>query len=256
MDLVGMLKGAVTPDLIGAASKAIGASHDQTKGAIEASLPALLGGLASQAGNAGSFGKIFDLIKSGDLGGMANKIAGGGAGLDGVLGQGSGILKMLFGDKLDTLLKGLGGVSGLASGGLRKLLAMLAPLMLGKIGEAVKTQGLSASRLASLLDSQKGAIQAALPQALKAPGGGLGDLFGGAPKALPRAANTAASAVDDTGSSMLVPGLLIGALILGALWWFTRGNNAPDAAGVRAAAENKLKAGGQATEKAIRDATD
>ncbi|MCP3101251.1 OmpA family protein [Myxococcus sp. K15C18031901] len=89
--------------------------------------------------------------------------------------RGHGMLGGLFGDKLSTITSTLTRTGGLSnSGSASKLLAMVAPIMMGVIGKQVRDNRMSAGGLSQLLGSQRSSIASMLPA-------GLGNLLGAKP---------------------------------------------------------------------------
>ena len=89
--------------------------------------------------------------------------------------RGQGMLGGLFGDKLGTITSALTRTGGLSnSGSASKLLAMVAPVMMGVIGKHVRDNRLGAGGLSQMLGGQRSAISAALPA-------GLGGILGARP---------------------------------------------------------------------------
>jgi hypothetical protein len=97
----------------------------------------------------------------------------GSAGASSVTDRGSNILTSLLGDRDQTALaNSVGKYSGLGSAAGDSVLGMLAPLVMGAIGQQQGSRGLDASSITNLLTSQKDNIAAAIPS-------GFGRLLGG-----------------------------------------------------------------------------
>lgn len=135
-----------------------GASPEDVRAAAAQALPTLLAGLAAQTGDEASTKKLVGALEQHD-----NGLADGDIHLDAVdVADGNKIVGKLFGDKTDDVALGLSGAvpaAGVDQGLVKKLLPMLAPIVL--------------SFVMSQLTKQKGGGQA------QASGGGLGDLLGG-----------------------------------------------------------------------------
>src|SRR5262249_21111296 len=121
--------------------------------------------------------------------------------------KGSQILSSLLGSRDQTALAGaVGKYAGV--GTKREWIGMLAPIVMGTIGQQQGTRSLDAGGIASLLSSQKDNIAAALPAGFANLLGGTGllDSLGGAARTATAAADqaarvtaSAARAVGDTG---------------------------------------------------------
>lgn len=96
-----------------------------------------------------------------------------------IIDKGKGMLSSLLGGKLGSLTDIIGKIPGLSGDKAGGLMGLLAPVLTEMLGKQVKTGGLNASGLTSLLDDQKGHIAEYL-------GGdftnklGLGSFFSGA----------------------------------------------------------------------------
>jgi len=143
----------------------LGTDDDTASRAVQAALPALVGALARNAQSAegatslaGALDRDHDGQVLDDLPGL---LSGGGN---------AGILKHVFGGRQGAIESGLGAASGLNGAQAGQLLALLAPIVLGALGRAKRTQGLDSGGLASMLGKEKASLPA--PQA-----GGLGALL-------------------------------------------------------------------------------
>ncbi len=141
LDLVQQQLGAGGTEQI---ASQIGADPATTQNAIQAAVPMILGGMASNARQPEGASAIANMVgQSGGLGGIANMLGGaGGGGIGGMLGGlfggggGGGIggmLGSLLGQHQDTVQSGVQQASGLDSGQTTKLLAILAPMALAAI---------------------------------------------------------------------------------------------------------------------------
>src|SRR4029453_7612025 len=73
---------------------------------------------------------------------------------------------LLGGGTLDTMAQTIGKFAGIGEGTSKSMLGMLGPVVLGTLGQQQRSMGLDASGLASLLNSQKDQIAAAIPSGL------------------------------------------------------------------------------------------
>lgn len=147
-------------------SRAIGADEGATTKALSGALPMLLGGLAgnAQGQGAASLASALDRDHDGsildDIGGF---LQGGGRGVNG-----AGILGHVFGSKKPTVEQSIGASSGLSGAQVSRLLAMVAPLVMGFLGKQKRSQGLDAGALASMLGGARDEMKRAQPQAMGA----------------------------------------------------------------------------------------
>ena len=199
----------VNADTIGQIANQIGATPGQTKTAVSAAMPMLLGALARNSatpqGAAGILGALErdhdgSLLDSlggllggaasggggglGDIGGILGGLLGGGGASagsgGGMMDMGGAILGHVFGGKQGNVAASLGKSTGLQSGQILQLLAMLAPIVMAALGKQNKQSGgLDQGGLADILGGafQKSAAQAPASVTQGAGAGGMGDLL-------------------------------------------------------------------------------
>jgi hypothetical protein len=209
VNLVSLIMQFLTPDMIGRIASALGLDRNNTQTAIGAAIPGLLAGLSGVAAQPGGAQKLVDTVRqqTGALGSFANMI--GASGQSSLIEKGSQILSSLLGNRDQTALAGaVSKYAGLGQNASGSLLGMLAPVVMGTIGQQQGTRSLDAGGIASLLSSQKDNIAAALPAGFANLLGGTGllDSLGGAARTATAAAGqtarvttSAARAIGDTG---------------------------------------------------------
>jgi len=233
MNLVELiLKQLLSGDVLGNLAGALGASTEDTKKAVSASIPAMLGGIGSLASKPEGANKLWNSLKQvdenigTDWGGMLTGEKG-----NELAKSGTSMLESVFGKGLlSALINGLGGFLGGKSALITKLLPMLAPMLMGTIARQVKSGGLDLAGLTKMLTGQKGNIAAAMPQGLlNSLSGvqGLGDLAGfakGAAATAGSASRAAASAATEAVSPLkwLLPLLALAAIAFAGYWFFIR----------------------------------
>jgi hypothetical protein len=209
INLVSLVMQFLTPDMIGRIASALGLDRNNTQTAIGAAVPGLLAGLSGVAAQPGGAQKLVDVVRqqTGALGSLAKMI--GDSSQSSLIEKGSQILSLLLGGRDQTALAGaVGKYAGLGQGTSGSLLGMLAPIVMGTIGQQQGTRSLDAGAITSLLSSQKDNIAAALPAGFANLLGGTGllDSLGGAARTATAAAGqtarvttSAARAIGDTG---------------------------------------------------------
>jgi hypothetical protein len=131
--------GALPADQI---SQQVGASPDEVRTAAAAVLPALLGGLQANAGDPSGAGSILEALGQHD-----DDLLTGGADLSAIDEQdGTAIASHIFGDQQDEVVNRLGGLPAVGGSGLggdlvRKLLPILAPMVLSWLATKVLRGG-------------------------------------------------------------------------------------------------------------------
>lgn len=168
MNLLETLKGYVTPDLIGRAAALLGESEPGVSKAVGGILPTVLGGLLGKAASTGGANELMGLFAAGAHNGdILDNVPDL---LDGATATapetGGALLGSLLGDKTGGIANLLSSFSGIKNSSVLSLLGIAAPLVMGVVGRQVRTQGLDATGLQSLLMSQKDGIAGALPAGL------------------------------------------------------------------------------------------
>jgi hypothetical protein len=173
MDLMQILQGQLSDDVLGQLSEQIGADKEQTASAANGIFATLLGGLANNASSEGgltSLGAALDRDHDGsildDLMGMVGGMMQG-QGQSGAL-NGAGILGHILGGQQETAASQISQSSGLNMGQVMKLMPILAPIVMGVLGRAKNQGGLDLGSLAGVLTGS----------AQNAQSGGFGDLIG------------------------------------------------------------------------------
>jgi len=101
--------------------------------------------------------------------------------------NGAGILRHVLGDQEGAIEQGLAGGAGLDAGSVGQILQIVAPIVMGALGQATQQRALDAGGLASVLGSEQQAAQEAAPDLMARVGtllsagdqGGGGSLLGG-----------------------------------------------------------------------------
>ena len=153
MSVLDIVQQNLGPTEIQQLSQQIGADPGQTQTAIQAAVPMLLGGMASSAQQPGGAQNVAGAMQDhagllgglGGLGGALGGALGGGGGGGGALGGlgailagaaaggGGGLLGKVLGHQEPAVENGVQQASGLDSGQTRKLLMLLAPIVLAAL---------------------------------------------------------------------------------------------------------------------------
>jgi hypothetical protein len=207
-ELLDLLEDRLDPSTLNAMSRRIGADEQQTEQAVAMLLPALIGGLARNTRDPGEGRVSLDRALARDHdGGLLDALGGmfGGASaaprdpyggarersgglleaLGGLLGGGpgvgsarttdaDGILGHILGGRRSDLERGVGRATGLGSGSVTQLLAMLAPMVMGALGRSKRERHLDADGVADILARERRSIEERTPEMGE---GGLMDLL-------------------------------------------------------------------------------
>jgi Bacterial protein of unknown function (DUF937) len=248
-NLVSVVMQFLTPDMIAKIAAALGLDRSLVQKAIGGAIPALLASLADVASTPNGARQLTNTLnqQSGSLENLKDLI--GGSGQNSLAETGSNMLSGLFGGgTLDTMAQTIGKFAGIGEGASKSMLGTLGPLVLGALSHQQRSAGLDASGLASLLNSQKDQIAAAIPSGLadqlSAAGlidGATGSVRSGAAAAsaaagriaeasartVSRPAQAASEAARTTAASRW-PYWLLAAVALGGLAWYALGHPADD----------------------------
>ena len=168
MNLVDLVKGQLTPEVIGSLGSLIGTNEAQTKTATAAAVPAMLSGLAKLAGTANGAGQLASALGGLDLGSLGN-LAGmlGGSNASRMADKGGSLLGSLFGNSATSMIvETLASFLGIKSGVARSLMSYMAPVVLGQIASQFKGKSIDAQGLQSLFADQARNISSAMPAGL------------------------------------------------------------------------------------------
>jgi len=202
INLVSLVTQFLTPEMIGRIASALGFDRTITQKAIIAAIPAILAAFSKVATQPSGAQRLADVAKqqSSALDSFANVLGKGGQ--SSFIDQGSQLLSSLLGGRdQNALAQAVGKFAGLGQDGAGSLLGMLAPVVMGTIGQQRQEgRSLDASGITSLLASQKDNIAASLPAGFSnlLSGTGLLDALGGAARSATAAGNEAARAAGST----------------------------------------------------------
>lgn len=176
MDLMQILQGQLSDDVLGQLSEQIGADKQQTAVAANDIFATLVGGLANNATNESglsSLASALDRDHDGsvldDIMGMVGGMMQGGSDTSANSAlNGAGILGHILGDRQEVAAQQISQNSGLNISQIMKLMPILAPIVMGVLGRAKSSGGLDLGGLANIL----------MGSAQNAQSGGFGDLIG------------------------------------------------------------------------------
>ena len=156
--LLGLLQGQ---DL-GQLAEQVGGNEGQVKSGVMAALPAMLTALSKNTGPEKGAEELNNALEKKHDGSILDNLSGYLSNPD--LKDGAGILNHLFGSQTSNVANAVSQSSGLDSNGSMKMLQMLAPVLMGMLGQQKKQNNLDAegignltSMLASNFGSEAGA---------------------------------------------------------------------------------------------------
>jgi hypothetical protein len=243
INLVSLVSQFLTPQVVGSLARAIGVNEVVAQKLVAAAVPTILASLATAAAAPGGAQRVSDAISNSDpdvLTKVGEAAAGGNARF---LNEGATLLNgLLGGGGLSSLVGALSQYSGAPHPATQTLLGAVTHAAVGTIGQQDPSTWSDPSAILSLLNSQKGAISAALPpevsRALGASGllAGLGATAAAATQTATSTVSSAATAASSTASSAVRSAqaatprsssgfpmwaiILIVIIVLLAIWWF------------------------------------
>ena len=148
---------------LGQLSQMLGTTDDETRTALGAALPTLLGALAGNAAQPGGADALLGALQRDHDGGVLDDL--GSFFQKPNTTDGDGILKHVLGDRRSTVEQGLGRGSGIDPKKMSMMLSMLAPLVMGYLGRQRRERSLDSRGLGDLLNVERNSIEQRAPGA-------------------------------------------------------------------------------------------
>jgi outer membrane protein OmpA-like peptidoglycan-associated protein len=217
VNLVELVKGYLTPDILQKAGSFVGESEPATQKAMNGIVPTVIAALANQASTTSGAEKLSQVLDAGKYDGSAlnnlGSLFSGGETTQKAITQGKDILSLLLGNKTEGLIDQIARFAGIRTGSASSLMALAVPLIMNVLGRQRSTIGQSPSALAALLGEQKSFLSGLLPT-------GIASFLGwtGYESARQRETTAYVEPKRET-SSWLVPLLVLGGIVLVALAW-------------------------------------
>ncbi len=167
MSLVEMLMSQLGGGNLSSLSKEIGSDEGKTGSAVAAALPMLISALAQNASKPEGAASLHKALEKDHDGSALDQLTGLFSKAS-TKDEGDGILKHVLGNSRPQVEKGLSSSTGLDSGSSAKLLAMLAPMVLGAIGKAQRQSNMDSNQLAGYLGGEREEVRKVAPRSLGA----------------------------------------------------------------------------------------
>ena len=142
--LLGLLQGQD----IGNLASQVGGNEGEAKKGVMAALPAMLAALGKNAGTEKGAEELNNALEKKHDGSILDNLSGYLSNPD--LKDGAGILNHLFGNQTSNVANAVSQSSGLDTNGSMKMLQMLAPILMGILGQQKKQNNLDAKGLGNL----------------------------------------------------------------------------------------------------------
>ena len=158
----------LTPDMIARIARTLGIDPDVAQHVVSAAVPAILASFAGLAAKPAGAQQLFETVQQQhpDILSQITSVIGG-PDQKAIADTGSGLLSTLLGGSgLNGLVSAISTFAGINQNASRTVLGLIAPMVLGALGQQQRSGGLDANGLANLLSSQKDQITAAMPSGL------------------------------------------------------------------------------------------
>lgn len=177
-NLLSSIQQSITPEFIQKGSKFLGQNPDQMQSGLKAVIPTFLMGVIHRGSKPEGAQSLMNLIRSNhyDSGAPSNPAdhLQNDESSERLLHKGSDAVSGVFGDQAPSVIHQLSSSTGMGTSVLSKMMAMVAPMVMGVLGSKAKQQGYDASAFSGFLGEQKNAVSGFLPAGLS----GLSGLFG------------------------------------------------------------------------------
>jgi hypothetical protein len=167
-NLVSSVMQFLTPDVVAKIAQTLGIAPDVAQKLVSAGVPAILADFAGLAKDPTGATQLSGTLSQQNPGMLSQIIdALGGPDQMAIANIGSGLLSALLGgSNLNALASAVSDVSGVNQNVGKTVLGLLAPIVVGALGQQQRSAGLDARGIANLLTSQKNQITAAMPSGL------------------------------------------------------------------------------------------
>ena len=171
MNLFGELKELLVGEVANKAATIIGEKEDKVKTAIEGLIPTVVGGLMKRATNETGATTLMNMVKKGKHDGtiieQLDSLLKNKESFASFTEKGNNVVSMLLPDKKSSIATMISQFAGVRNSSATSLLAMVAPLVMDKLGKLVHTQGLDKIGLANTLLEQKSYLLDETPEDLQ-----------------------------------------------------------------------------------------
>ncbi len=164
-DLLGSLMSQLGGGGVDQIARSVGVSGGDVTNVLAGALPAMMAGLNRNAASSGGANALLGALDRDHDGSVLDDVMGflGGGGN---ISEGAGILGHIFGGREANIEQAVSKSSGVDMGSVTKIMAMVAPLLMGSLGKAKSQQGLDASGLAAALGQQEQVARKVSPSAV------------------------------------------------------------------------------------------
>ena len=149
----------------------IGEKEDKVKIALEGLVPTVVGGLMKRASNEAGATTLLNVVKKGSVNGniieQLDDLLTNRESFAGFVEKGNSVVSMLLPDKKSSIATMISQFAGVRNSSATALLSVVAPLVVGKLGSLVSSQGLDKTGLANVILDQKSILLDETPESLQ-----------------------------------------------------------------------------------------
>lgn len=171
MNLFEELRELLVGEVANRAASILGEKEDKVKIALEGLVPTFVGGLMKRASNEAGATTLLNVVKKTNNDGniveqldllLKNKESFGG-----FVEKGNSVVSMLLPDKKSSIATMISQFAGVRNSSATALLSVVAPLVIGKLGNLVTSQGLDKTGLANVILDQRSILLDETPENLQ-----------------------------------------------------------------------------------------
>jgi len=164
-DLLGSLMQQLGGGGVNEIARSVGLSSNDVGNVLAGAVPAMMAGLTRNAGSSGGAEGLLGALDRDHDGSILDDVMGylGGGG---DLAGGAGILGHILGGRQGNVESAVSRSSGVDLASVAKIMAMVAPLIMGALGTMKRQQGFDASGLAAALGQEERAARQVSPSAV------------------------------------------------------------------------------------------
>ena len=164
-DVLGALMGQLGGGGVDEIARSVGLDSSDVTNVLSGAVPAIMAGLTRNSATSDGVSGLAGALDRDHDGSILDDVMGylGGGGN---LADGAGILGHVLGGRQSTIESAVSSSSGVDLASVGKIMAMVAPLIMGALGKAKRQQGFDAGALAEMLGQQERVARQASPSAV------------------------------------------------------------------------------------------
>jgi OmpA-OmpF porin, OOP family len=171
MNLFEELKALLVGEVASKAANILGEKEEKVKIALEGLVPTFVGGLMKRASNEAGATTLLNVVKKtnndGNIVEQLDDLLKNKESFAGFVEKGNSVVSMLLPDKKSSIATMISQFAGVRNSSATSLLSVVAPLVVGKLGNLVNSQGLDKTGLANVILEQRSILLDETPESLQ-----------------------------------------------------------------------------------------